>query len=245
MLEGRHALVTGGGTGIGRAIAQSLAAQGASVTVFGRTIEQQSALTEKYISAAAVDVRDEAQLETALADAVAARGPVQICVANAGILRPASFHKTTLSNWRDTMATNLDGVFLTIRAAMKSMQHTDWGRVITLATVSGRQGLKNGVAYSASKHGVIGLTRALSEEFLETPFTFNALCPGPVDTAMAEQKLRTGGKPMLQALEDMAGENRHNRLLAPEEVAATALWLCSPGAASINGQTIDITGGQA
>ena len=192
-----------------------------------------------------MDVRDADDVTAKVAECADRLGPIQICVANAGVLNHRPFHRLSLDDWRATMATNLDGAFLTIQAAMRSMRLVDWGRVITVASLSGRQGLSNGAAYAASKQGLVGLTRALSEEYLGSPYTFNALCPGPVDTPMAERKLRKPGVAPLDALNEIAEENRHNRLLSPDEVAAAALWLCGPGSESVNGQSIDLTGGPA
>lgn len=248
ILTGKHALVTGGGTGIGLAIARALAGEGASVTITGR---RQSVLDEVAgagLSGMAMDVRDEAEVVARIAEAVEARGPVQICVANAGIAEGRALHKTTMEFWRNMMATNLDGAFLTIRECLTSMRQTDWGRVITVASIAGVHGLKGGACYSASKHGMIGLTRSLSEDYLGTPYTFNAICPGYVDTPIVSRNIDSiaarAGVSEDQALAMMVDANRHRRLIAPEEVAAAALWLVRPGSESINGQTVEIAGGQ-
>ena len=184
-LSGKHALVTGGGTGIGLAIARSLAAAGAEVTITGRRLDVLQQVAGGRIHAAAMDVTDEAaQIET-IANAVAARGPIQICVANAGIAEGRTLQKTDLEFWRKIMATNLDGAFVTIREAMRSMTTTDWGRVIAVSSIAGVKGLKGAGAYSASKHAVIGLIRSYSEEFMGGPITFNAILqpPNPKHTA--------------------------------------------------------------
>jgi len=248
-LNGKHALVTGGGTGIGLAIARALAAKGARVTITGRRQAVLDEVAGEGMTGLAMDVRDEGDVVDKIAAAVAARGPVQICVANAGIAEGRALHKTSLEMWRNIMATNLDGAFLTIRESLASMRQTDWGRVITISSVAGLRGLKGAAGYTASKHGVIGLTRALSEDYMGTPFTFNAICPGYVDTPIVSRNVdsiaQRAGVSEDQARDMMVSANRHNRLIAPEEVAAAAMWLVGPGSESVNGQCIEIAGGQS
>jgi NAD(P)-dependent dehydrogenase (short-subunit alcohol dehydrogenase family) len=247
-LNGKHALITGGGTGIGLAVAQALVAEGAQVTITGRRLEVLEEVATEGMHPLVMDVRDEADVIAKTEAAVDARGPIQICVANAGVAVGKTAQKTDMDFWRDMMATNLDGAFLTIRESMKSMLTTDWGRVITVASIAGLRGLKGGVCYSASKHGMIGLTRALSEEYMGTPFTVNALCPGYVDTPIVERNITSiserAGVSQEDALKVMTEANRHKRLIVPDEVAAAALWLVRPGSQSINGQCIEIAGGQ-
>ncbi|UWQ39296.1 SDR family oxidoreductase [Leisingera aquaemixtae] len=247
-LQGKHALVTGGGTGIGLAIAQALAAEGAQVTITGRRQEVLEEVATQGLHPMAMDVRSEEDVAAKVDAAAAARGPVQICVANAGVAEGAALHKTSMAFWRNMMATNLDGAFLTIRECFKSMRQTDWGRVITVSSIAGLRGLKGAACYSASKHGMIGLTRALSEDYLGTPFTFNALCPGYVDTPIVDRNVtaisQRAGMSAVEAMDVMVNANRHKRLIEPSEVAAAALWLCGPGSGSENGQCIEIAGGQ-
>lgn len=247
-LNGKHALVTGGGTGIGLAIAKALAAQGAQVTITGRRKEVLEEVATAGLHPMAMDVRNEDDIIAKVAAAVEARGPIQICVANAGVAEGKSLHKTTMEFWRNMMATNLDGAFLTIRECLKSMHQTDWGRIITVASIAGLRGLKGGACYSASKHGMIGLTRALSEDYMGSQITANAICPGYVDTPIVDRNITSistrAGISQDEALKVMVNANRHQRLIEPEEVAAAAMWLCGPGSQSINGQTIEIAGGQ-
>jgi 3-hydroxybutyrate dehydrogenase len=245
---GKHALVTGGGTGIGLAIAQALAAEGAQVTITGRRADVLEAVAGNGLHALAMDVMDEAQVVEGIAAAVAARGPIQIVVANAGIAEGKSLQKTDLDLWQSIMRTNLDGAFLTIRESMRGMLGTDWGRVIVVSSLAGLRGLKGAGAYSASKHGVIGLIRSYSEEHMGGPITFNALCPGYVETDIvalnSESIAQRTGMSVEQARQAMADSNRHSRLISVEEVATAAMWLCHPLSVSINGQCVEIAGGQ-
>jgi 3-hydroxybutyrate dehydrogenase len=248
---GKHALVTGGGSGIGRAIALALAEAGAEVTITGRRAEPLQALAAENprIHPCVMDVSDESAVRSGIAEVAAARGPITICIANAGIAEGGPFMKTSLADWRRTMTTNLDGVFLTFQAALETLPADLPGRYIVVSSIAGVRGLKNAIPYSASKHGVIGLVRGLSEEFMQKrPVTFNALCPGYVDTDIVQNQLpglmrrfdvdRAGAEGIV------ASGNRHKRLLQVDETTAAAIWLCSNAARSVNGQTIEIAGGQ-
>jgi NAD(P)-dependent dehydrogenase (short-subunit alcohol dehydrogenase family) len=247
-LMGKHALVTGGGTGIGLSIARALAAKGAQVTITGRRRAVLEAAAGNGLHAAVMDVTDEAAVGGAIKEAVAARGPIQICIPNAGIAEGRALHKTDAAFWRKIMATNLDGAFFTIRESLTSMRETDWGRVIAISSIAGLKGLRGASAYTASKHGLTGLIRGLSEDYLGQPITFNAICPGYVNTDIITRNVtsireRTGSdEETARAL--MVEANPHKRLIEPDEVAAAVMWLCGPGSQSINGQAIEIAGGQ-
>lgn len=249
-LAGRHALVTGGGTGIGLDIARALAAAGAEVTITGRDAGRlaEAAGGHARMHAMAMDVADEAGLRGGVAAAAAARGPIAICIANAGIAEPAPFARETLAHWRHTMAINLDGCFLTLQAAMATLGPQDWGRMIAISSIAGLRGLKYAPAYTASKHGVIGLIRAMSEEYLGGPVTFNAVCPGYVDTPIVSRNAADiaarQGTSEEEARSYLARGNRHKTILQTEEVTGAVIWLCSDAARSVNGQTIQISGGQ-
>ncbi|WP_299042659.1 SDR family oxidoreductase [uncultured Tateyamaria sp.] len=247
-LSGKHALVTGGGTGIGLAIAQALAARGAQVTITGRRQEVLDQVAGDGVFGVAMDVRDEDAVNDTVAAVTRARGPIQICVPNAGIAEGRAVHKTDLEFWRNMMATNLDGAFLTIKACLPGMRQTDWGRVIAVSSIAGLRGLPGAAAYAASKHGLIGLIRSLSEDYMGQPYTFNALCPGYVDTPIVDRNQEAIAERTGMSSEDarkvMINANRHKRLLDADEVAAAALWLTGPGSQSINGQCIQISGGQ-
>lgn len=249
-LAGRHALVTGGGTGIGLAIAQGLAAAGAQVTITGRRAEVLAAAAADTpgLHAVAMDVAEEASVVDGIAHAIAARGPVTICVPNAGIAEGKTMAKMDLAFWRRMMAINLDGAYLTVRECLPGMLAAGWGRVVFMSSVAGLKGLKGAPAYTASKHGMIGLMRGLSEEYLGQGLTFNALCPGYVDTdIVAHNTVSISGRAGItrdEALALMVRTNRHRRLITADEVAAAAMWLVGPGSDSVNGQCIEIAGGQ-
>ena len=245
----RHALVTGGGTGIGLAIANRLAAAGAKVTICGRDIERlRRVAADNAFHAVWMDVTDEESVRHATEAAARQLGPINIHVANAGIAESQRFEDMSLEFWRRTLATNLDGAFLSIRESLRTMRQGNWGRIITIASVAGLRGLKNTSAYTVSKHGLVGLTRTLSEELMGSGITANAICPGYVDTPMIDRNLddiaeRTG-KSREDALTALLRLNRDKRLIDPGEVAVTALWLCASGSEGVNGQIIPIAGGQ-
>lgn len=245
-----HALVTGGGTGIGLAIAEMLAEYGAQVTITGRRedVLTKAAKACANLHACVMDVSDPAQVSDGVEQSIKARGPIQICVPNAGVAEGRSLLKTDHDFWREMMAINVDGAFLTIQACLPSMLGCDWGRVIAISSIAGLRGLKGAPAYTASKHGLTGLIRGLAADYLGKPVTFNALCPAYVDTAIVPQNIdrimeRTG-MDAASARDLMEGANPHGRLIAPQEVAAAALWLCSEGSGSVNGQAIQIAGGE-
>ena len=249
MLQGRHALVTGGGTGIGLAIAQALAGAGAQVTITGRRAEVLNKAAGPRLHPMVMDVQSEDSVATTIAAAIAARGPVTICIANAGIAEGRAITKTDLAFWRRILSTNLDGAFLTIRDCLPGMKAEGWGRVIAIASIAGVRGLKGAPAYTASKHGLIGLIRGLSEDYLGTGITCNAVCPAYVATDIVTQNATSiaqrAGISEEKAMGLMLSANRHGRLLDPDEVAAAVMWLVGPGSGSVNGQTIEIAGGQA
>lgn len=248
-LDGRHALVTGGGTGIGLAIAQALAAEGVRVTITGRRADvlEQAAGATPGLHPLAMDVADEASVVAGVRTAVEARGPVTICIANAGIAEGKTIAKMDLAFWRRMMAINLDGAYLTVRECLPGMLAAGWGRTVFVASIAGLKGLKGAPAYTASKHGMIGLMRGLSEDFMGQGLTFNALCPGYVDTdIVANNTVSISGRAGIsrdEALALMVRTNRHRRLITAAEVADAAMWLIR-GSDSVNGQCIEIAGGQ-
>lgn len=244
-----HALVTGGATGIGRAIALELANAGMDVTICGRRAEplEKVAAEHPKLHAMTADVTDEASVARLYEEAEAARGAFDVVVANAGIASSAPAHKTTLEEWNRILNVNLTGAFLTVRPALAGMADRGGGRIVFIASVAGLRGAAYVAPYVASKHGVVGLTRALAEELLLTGVTVNAICPAYVETEMLEQSIRRvmekTGRSEEEARRGFAEINPNHRLIQPDEVAAAALWLVSDAAISVTGQTIPISGG--
>jgi 3-hydroxybutyrate dehydrogenase len=245
-LETRRVLITGGGTGVGADLARGLAAAGAEGVVVGRRREPLDAVaaTDARITAIVGDVTDEADVATVFAQV----GPVDIVVANAGAAESAPFIGTTSDVWQRMIAVNLTGVFLTLREGLRQMEGRGWGRLITVASTAGLKGYAYVSAYTAAKHGAVGLTRAIAQELAGTGVTANALCPGYLNTEMTERTVanivETTGRTPADALKALTRANPQGRLIEPAEVTAAALWLCGPGSDAINGQAIAIAGGE-
>jgi NAD(P)-dependent dehydrogenase (short-subunit alcohol dehydrogenase family) len=245
-LEQHHAFVTGGASGIGLAVTKALAAAGARVTIASRDIDRVNAVADEIegVSGVALDVSDPDSIATV----IEAAGPIDILVNNSGIAMAAPFHKITLDEWSRIMDVNLRGVFLCTQAALPSMREQDSGRIINIASTAGLKGYAYIAAYAASKHGVIGMTRALALELALTGITVNCVCPGFTDTAMAAEAVAniTGktGRSETEALAELTKNNPQQRLIAPEEVADTVMWLCGDSSRSMNGQAIAVAGGE-
>ncbi|RUU56155.1 SDR family NAD(P)-dependent oxidoreductase, partial [Mesorhizobium sp. M2C.T.Ca.TU.002.02.1.1] len=229
---GKHALVTGGGSGVGKAIALALAEAGVAVTICGR---REAALTEVAkengrIFAIAADVTDEAELAALYEKAEAVRGPFDIVVANAGMAGSAPAHKTTLADWQRTLDVNLTGAFLTVKPALAGMLARKVGRIVFVASTAGLKGYAYVAPYVAAKHGVVGLTRALAAETAKSGVTVNAVCPGFVETEMLEESVQRivekTGRSADEARANLAATNPQGRFVQPEEVASAVLWLC-------------------
>jgi NAD(P)-dependent dehydrogenase (short-subunit alcohol dehydrogenase family) len=250
MAHARHALVTGGGSGVGAAIALALAQSGAVVTICGRRMEplQDVAARHENIHAHMTDVTDEDSLQQLYRQARAARGDFGIVVANAGMSESAPAHATSLDLWEKTIAANLTGAFLSVRPVLKPMQEAGWGRVIFVASTAGLKGYPYVAPYVAAKHGVIGLMRALAAEMARTGVTVNAICPGFTETPMlaqsVEQIMAKTGRSEREARDALSASNPQGRFIQPGEVAEVALWLCSENSGSVTGQAISVSGGE-
>src|SRR5882762_42662 len=250
ILDGRHALVTGGGRGIGRAIAAALSEAGAAVTVLGRT---EAPLREAVAAGhargyAVADVTDETATDLAIKQVAAARGPVDILVANAGSAVSTPFMKSTSAQFREMFDLNVMGVVHAARAVLGDMTKRGFGRIVVNSSVAGLKGYAYVTAYCMAKHAAVGFVRALAQETVKSGVTVNAVCPGYTDTDLVQSGIthvtQKTGRSQDAALADMLKDKPIGRLITPEEVAAAVLFLCSPGASAITGTTLTVAGGE-
>jgi NAD(P)-dependent dehydrogenase (short-subunit alcohol dehydrogenase family) len=244
-----HALVTGGGRGIGRAIAAGLLQAGATVTVLGRnraTLDETVAAGDAHFVGVA-DVADQAAISAAIA-AAAGRQPIDILIANAGIAESAPFAKSDAALFRRIMDVDFMGVVHAIQAVLPAMRERPYGRIVAVASTAGLKGYAYASAYSAAKHAVVGLVRSLALELASTRVTVNAVCPGFTDTDLLagsiDNIMKKTGRSHQQAVTELSRHNPQGRLIAPAEVADTVLWLCGEGAGAITGQAIAVAGGE-
>jgi len=244
-LEGRHALITGAGRGIGAAIARRLAQDGARLTLVGRQLAPLQALADELGALALpCDVTDS----LAVIDTFARAGPVDILVNNAGQALSSPLERTSDAMWQQMLAVNLTGTFNCLRAAVPGMKSTGWGRIVNVASTAAQRGYAYVAAYTAAKHGVLGLTRSAALELASKGITVNAVCPGYTDTDLLAESIAhvvgKTGRTLEAARAEFAKHNPQGRLIQPEEVAAAVAWLCSEGAVGINGQALSISGGE-
>jgi 3-hydroxybutyrate dehydrogenase len=252
-LRDRVALVTGGGRGIGRAIALAFAREGAHVAVTARTGTELDVVAAEIrregrkALAVTCDVAERAQVEETVRRVVADLGPVEILVNNAGIAVSAKLLDIDDALWERHLRVNLTGAFLTSRAVLPGMLAARWGRIVNVASIAGRQGYPYIAAYAASKHGLLGLTRALAQEVVTTGVTVNAICPGYVATELTWAAARNieerTGRGFDEAVRSLAAFSPQKRLIEPEEVAALALLLASEDARGVTGQAWNVDGG--
>ncbi|MCJ8052914.1 SDR family oxidoreductase [Shinella curvata] len=251
----RHAFVTGAGSGIGKAIALALAAEGHIVSLAGRRAGPLEAVRDEIRAAGGeafvhegFDVTDAAAVERGIAAAISSAGEIAVLVNCAGEAPSAPFEKTDFALWQRVLSINLTGVYIVMQAALPSVRRAGKGRIINVASTAGLTGYAYVSAYCASKHGVIGLTRALALELARTDVTVNAVCPGFTDTPLIDNALDTitekTGRSREEARASLARSNPQGRLVSPAEVAHTVSWLASEGASAITGQAIAVAGGE-
>ena len=245
-LSGKRAFVTGGGTGIGAAIALQLAEAGADVVITGRREEPliETAAKSSKIAWHVMDASDE----TSIINAMTAADDIDIMVANAGIADTSPVAKITMDHWRKVFATNVEGVMVCTREAVRQMVPRGWGRIIIVSSVAGLKGAPYIGAYSASKHAVLGLMKSAADETMTKGVTVNAICPAYVLTELVQKGIdnivEKTGVTAEEATQQLANVNPFKRLIETDEVAAAAMWLCGPGSGAITGQAIPVSGGQ-
>ena len=252
-LTNKHAVVTGGGRGIGAAIAEALSREGARLTLMGRTGETLRAQVAKLggaekAAAVEVDVTDAESVRRAFAEAERAFGAVSILVNNAGQASSAPLSKTDMALWQRMLAVNMTGTFLCSQAALPGMRKQEFGRIVNVASTAGLTGYAYVSAYCASKHGVVGFTRALAIELARTNVTVNAVCPGYTDTDLVAATVANISaqtkRSREEAREELAKKSPQGRIFLAKEVADAVLWLCRRGSGAVTGQSLSLSGGE-
>lgn len=246
-MKGLHAVVTGGGSGIGAAISMALAAEGVAVTLMGRSMKRLKAMPLPASHCIVADVSDPESVKRAF-DAAADFGPIDILINNAGQVESQSFMRTSFDQWQRMLDVNLSGTFVCTQQVLPGMVERGFGRIVNVASTAALKGYAYVAAYCAAKHGVLGLTRALALEVAKKGVTVNAVCPGYTDTAIVEKAVAqiasTTGRTKEEARGHLAASNPQGRLIQPDEVARAVLWLCRRESGAITGQAIAVAGGE-
>jgi 3-hydroxybutyrate dehydrogenase len=244
-MTGQHVVISGGGTGVGAQTAQEFAAAGYKVTILGRT---EATLKAQGLPYQVCDVTDADAVRACFDAARTVQGPVTVVIANAGAATSIPFAKMTASDLSAMTDVNLTGVFNVWQAALSDMKAAKFGRMIAIASTAGLKGYPYVAGYCAAKHGVVGLTRALSLELASSGITVNAICPGFIETPLLERSIANivekTGMSAQDAAKSLHKGNPQRRFIQTVEVAGSALWLCSDAARSVNGHTLTLSGGE-
>jgi len=249
-LTGKHALVTGGGSGIGAATAFALANAGARVTICGRRLPDLEFTAERHpsIHPLVADVTDEASIKKLYQQAQKARGKFNIVIASAGTAESAPAEGISQKLWHKILEVNLTGAFFSVKPALAGMREQKWGRIVFVASTAGLKGYPYVAPYVAAKHGVVGLARALALETAKAGITVNAVCPGFTETSLLDQAVNhvasTTKRGAAEVRKLLEAHSPQGRFFQPQETADAVLWLCDDGSAGITGQAISISGGE-